>query len=204
MVNEQDPLWAEELFAKQLSEALTAQQTAYDNFMKGDVEFAGDVVSDPPTDAAQRMKEIGRHVDRINALLTSSTVSTAFGSDGYSGDQTAVRLFASTLAGIYTDILQWGRATRAAQVPDEWTPVYLALSRFAESPLNAIADFAKDFTQRVTTIANDLVQHRSPTTTLALTLTVGLPDSYMDAYNAALAQMKKPATQKRRSWFSRK
>jgi hypothetical protein len=205
VIRENDPLWAQELFATQLLAALAGQAVAYQNFCNGDVEFGGQEITEPPADdCSARMEALTGIVTRVNELLTPATVTAAFGADGYSGDETAVRLFASSLAGVFTDALQWGRSTRAVIAPPKWDGVYVALSNFARDPLAAISDFANDFDQRVRTIAADLAAGRTPSTTLSLTLHVGLSDDALATYHAALDQVGPAAAPTRRRWFSRR
>jgi hypothetical protein len=180
-------LWAQRSFADQLLATLNNTNTEYQNFLNGDVEFAGPVVSgDVVADQRVRLATLTSFVERTTKLLTPEIITLAFGADGYSGDEKAVRLFASSLSGTYLDILQWARATRACTCNEAQQPMYPALANYARQPLSSFWDFATDFSSRVNTIEADIEAGRTPTTTLTVSLHVTVNPEDTAPYMALL------------------
>jgi len=196
-----NPMWAQRMFADLLLGGLNGVNDAYQNFLNGDVDFGGPAITgDVMADQRVRLAQLTTYVERTNAILVPEVVTRAFGADGYTGDEKAVRLFANSLSGTFVSILQWGREVRACTCDEAHQPLYDALANYVRQPLQAFWDFAKDFAQRAETINNDILAQRTPSTTLALTLKITVAEADANAYTQLLHA---PAVQKRRGLFGR-
>jgi hypothetical protein len=196
--------WEYLTFIQVLNEGLAGYNAAYQDFLAGKVDIAGDTVTDTTgQDVKARMEVNSYYVEKIPKLMTPENVTRAFGAAGEQGNEEAIRQLASGIVSVFGELLQWGRDVRACQVPAGWGPLYSALANYVVAPLAEIRAFAADFESRATTILADVAAGRPPSTTLSVTLKITVGDEQVRAFNAALAPLLPKSPPKKKGLFRR-
>jgi|GEM_PF-2287211 len=194
--------WEYLTFIQVLKDGLAGYHNAYQDFLAGKVDIAGDEIADTTgADVKARMEVSGYYVQKIEKLMTPENVTRAFGGAGEPGNEEAIRQLGSGIVSVFGELLQWGRDVRACRVPAGWGPLYAALANYVVAPLAEITAFAADFEHRATTILDDVAAGRPPSTSLTLTLKITVADENVRAFNEAFATLRPPA--KKKGWFRR-
>jgi TIR domain len=145
-------------------------------------------LADIPANIEDRVAAALHISSNVHRILNPTTVTAAIGAPGEAGDPTMIRHLASRLVDVYASMLDWAADCRGSLVPDEAKRAYQALSEMMTEPLQQIRDFVAELDMTLRPLVEAIRSGNAPTepTTIALTLTLSIPDERADHVNDEL------------------
>ena len=203
--------WEYLYFASELARGLAEHQAEFEEYQSGTTPPTGEQVADPAARLKELSDESSKTVGNVSRLLSAQVLEGAFGPPGEAGDEVQIRGVASGLVDVYASMIAWGQQVRAASVPPEWRPAYLALSKYVALPLRQFQEFSTTVSTKVTKVVGELRSGKEPTDEITLALVVSVDPEMEKEFNAALAALRGKAgaatsatVPKREGWWRRR